>query len=183
MDLSGLRQKMERMVELTSEELSSIRAGRASPELVWDISVDYHDTHARLRDLAMISVPEVRIIHIQPWDKSSLPPIAKAILKSDLGINPIDDGNSLRLDLPPLSEERRVQLSKLVRKKMEEGKVRVRNVRRDFISDLRKELKAKETSEDEYRREVTEVERLTEEFIAKLEKRGKDKEEEIMEGS
>jgi ribosome recycling factor len=183
MDLFPLEQRMERMVELTSEELGSIRAGRASPELVWSISVDYHGTPTKLRDLVMISVPEARVIRIEPWDKSSLPSIAKAILKSDLGVNPIDDGSSLRLNLPPLSEERRAELSKLVRKRVEEGKVRVRNVRRDFISDLRKMLKAKEASEDEYRREVAEVERLTGEFIVKLEKRGKDKEEEIMESS
>ncbi len=172
---------MKKTVEVFRRELASVRTGRASPALLDKVMVDYYGTPMPVNQLATISVPEARLLVIQPWDKSSLPNIERAILKSDLGINPVSDGNVIRLVIPQLTEERRQELVKLVRKKAEEERVAIRNIRREaneMIKDLESES---EISQDEARRALDRVQALTNEYIARIDQLLKKKEEEIME--
>src|SRR5215210_7746440 len=141
--------KMKRAVEALQHDLSAVRTGRASPALLEKIHVDYYGTPTPLNGVAQITVPEPRLLVIQPWDKKMLPAIEKAIQKSDLGLTPNSDGSVVRLSLPALNEERRRDLVKLVHKRVEEARVAVRNCRRDAVDDLRKAEKDKQVSEDQ----------------------------------
>jgi len=173
--------KMRKAVEVLKHELATIRTGRAHPGLVEHIMVDYHGTPVPLNQIAGIGVPEARLLVIQPWDKQVLPNVEKAILKSDLGLTPNNDGNVIRLAVPQLTEERRSQLVKVVRKRVEEGKVSVRNVRRDAVEALRKLKESKEMSEDEQKRAMTRLQQLTDKFIEESDRIAKSKEDELME--
>jgi ribosome recycling factor len=173
--------KMSKAVQTLQRGLSTIRTGRASPSLVEHIRVDYYGVPTPLNQIAAISAPEARLLLIQPWDRSILPTIEKAILKSDLGLNPINDGNVLRLAIPQLTEERRRELVRLVRKRTEEGRVAVRNIRRESVEKLRELLRNKEVSEDEHRRAMEQLQGLTDSFIEEIDTVGEDKEAEVME--
>jgi len=173
--------KMRKAVDVLKHELSTVRTGRAHPGLVEHIMVDYHGTPVPLNQIAGISVPEARLLVIQPWDKSVLANVEKAILKSDLGLNPHNDGNIIRLAIPQLTEERRTQLVKMVRKKVEDGKVAVRNVRRDALEGLRKLKDDKEMTEDEQKRALGKLQQLTDKFIEEIDRIAKAKESELME--
>jgi ribosome recycling factor len=176
-----LEARMARAVEAMERDLAGVRTGRASPALVERISVEYYGTQTPLNQLASISVPEPSQIVIQPWDRGVLSAIEKAIQKSDLGLVPNVDGTVVRLNIPPLTEERRRDLVKLVHKRMEEAKVEIRNHRRDGADDLRKQEKDGEIGADEARRELEKVERLTHHWTEEVDRLGKAKEQEIME--
>jgi ribosome recycling factor len=174
-------ERMHRTVEATNTEFASVRTGRASPVLLDRIVVDYYGAPTPLRQLATISAPEARLLSVQPYDKSSIKAIEKAINESDLGLNPSNDGNVVRLSVPELTEERRRELVKVARHIAEEGRVAIRNVRRDVMQDLRELKGAGEAgSDDEHRAEV-ELQKLTDSNIAELDALLKGKEEEILE--
>jgi ribosome recycling factor len=179
--LADARERMGKSVEATNQEFNTVRTGRASPALLDRISVDYYGTQTPLKQLATISAPEPRLLTIQPYDKSSIKAIEKAIDTSDLGLHPSNDGNLIRLSIPELTEERRKDLVKMVRHIAEEGRVAIRNVRRDVMHDLR-ELKSvgEAGSDDEHRAEV-ELQKLTDSRIGELDTLLKGKEAEILE--
>ena len=179
--LTDARHKMRAAIEHTQAELASIRTGRANPALLDKITVDYYGTDVPINQVANISAPEPRLLVIAPWDKSAVPAIQNAITSSDLGLNPNSDGNVLRIPLPALTEERRRDLVKVVGKKIEEGKVSVRNTRREAIEELRRREKKHEISEDDLRRAQDEVQKITDQFIAQLDDLATAKEEELME--
>ncbi len=179
--ISSTREKMQHSIEATEREFSSIRTGRATPALLDRIKVDYYGSEMPVNQLAGVSVPEPRQLLITPWDKAALPHIEKAILKSDLGLTPNSDGRTIRLEFPTLTEERRKDLTKLVHQKAEEGKIHIRNVRRDANDTLDKREKAKELTEDDVERGKKEIQKLTDEFSAKLDKVTEKKVAEIME--
>jgi len=162
-------------------ELASIRTGHASPALIEHIKVDYAGVPTPLNQIASISAPEASLIVIQPWDRNTIPSIEKAILKSDLGLNPVSSGNLLRLNLPPLSEERRQELTRIVRKRGEERKIAVRNLRHEAMGELKELEKNKEISQDEHKRALEQLQKLTDGFIAEIEQIARDKEAELME--
>jgi ribosome recycling factor len=172
--------KMRKAVEVLKHELATIRTGRAHPGLV-EHMVDYHGTPVPLNQIAGIGNPEARLLVIQPWDKQILPNVEKAILKSDLGLTPNNDGNVIRLAIPQLTEERRSQLVKVVRKRVEDGRVAVRNVRRDAVEGLRKLKENKEMSEDEQKRAMVRLQQLTDKFIEEIDRVAKSKEAELLE--
>ncbi|MFC0271325.1 ribosome recycling factor [Metabacillus herbersteinensis] len=172
---------MEKAVSAYSRELATVRAGRASASLLDKIMVDYYGAPTPVNQLGSISTPEARLLVIQPYDKSVLSDIDRAIQKSDLGLSPSNDGTLIRLAIPALTEERRKDLVKLVKKYSEEAKVVVRNVRRDANDDLKKLEKNGEITEDELRNNTESVQKLTDEYIVKVENVTKDKEKEIME--
>ena len=173
--------RMQKAVEALRHDLGSIRTGRANPALLERIQVDYYGTPTPVTQVATISVPEARLLVIQPWDRKLLGDIEKAIQKSDLGINPNNDGQVIRLAIPPLNEERRREMVKILHKKLDEHKVAVRNIRRDVHDKLRESEKKKEISEDELRRSTERLNKLTDRFIDEMEKVGKAKELEILE--
>jgi ribosome recycling factor len=179
--LADARERMTKSVESTRHEFGSVRTGRASPALLDRINVDYYGTQTALKQLATISAPEPRLLTIQPYDKSSIKAIERAILESDVGLTPSNDGNLIRLAIPELTEERRKQLVRVVRHIAEEGRVAVRNVRRDVMHDLRELKEAGEAgSDDEHRAEV-ELQKLTDGRVADLDEALKHKEAEILE--
>lgn len=181
-DLFGdAERRMQRAIEALKQDLAAIRAGRASAALVERINVDYYGTPTPINQVASISVPEARLLVIQPWDRKMLVDIEKAIQKSDLGINPNNDGQVIRLNIPPMNEERRRDLVKTLHKKMDEHKVAVRNVRRDVHDKLRDREKKKEVSEDELKRSTERLQKLTDRYIEEMDKVGKAKELEILE--
>ncbi len=171
---------MRKTIEVVKKEFATLRAGRATPALLDKISVNYYGTPTPINQLANISVPEARLLVIQPWDKSSLPEIEKAILKSDLGITPASDGTVIRLAIPQLTQERRAELMKVIKKKAEEGRVAVRNVRRDTNDRFKAQQKDAKISEDELKRRQDEVQKLTDRFIKEIDELLSTKEEEIM---
>jgi len=173
--------KMQKSVELLRRELANIRTGRATPALVEHIKVEYAGVPTPLNQLAGISVPEARLIVIQPWDRSSIHSIEKAILKSDLGLTPVNDGTVIRLNIPQLTEERRQELVKVVRKRVEDKKIAIRNLRREAMDELRKLEKNKDISQDEHKRAQIQLQKLTDSAIADAEQAGQDKEVELME--
>jgi ribosome recycling factor len=173
--------KMKKAIEALTKELSSIRTGRASPALVEHIKVDYHGVMTPLIQLASISVPEPRSIAIHPWDRTIINSIDKAILKSDLGLNPINDGNNIRISIPLLTEERRKDLTKIVHKRLEESRISIRNMRRETIDELKAAEKNKEISQDQNTRASEQLQKLTDSYIESINKIGKDKETEILE--
>jgi len=179
--LLGAEGKMRKAVEVLKDDLAAIRTGRASPGLVNHIRVDYHGVPVPLNQIASISVPDARMLVIQPWERDVLPSIEKAILKSDLGLNPTNDGNVVRLAIPQLTEERRNQLVKMVRKRVEEGKVAVRNVRREGLEKLRELRENKEMSEDEQKRALGRLQQVTDRFTEDIDQIASDKEAELLE--
>lgn len=173
--------RMEKAIDALNRELATLRAGRANPSLLEKITVEYYGAPTPLNQLATISVPEARMLTIQPFDKSSINDMERAILKSDLGLTPSNDGTIIRITIPPLTEERRKELVKLVKKFAEEGKVAVRNIRRDVNDELKKIQKEGEITEDELRRSTDEVQKVTDKFIVKIDDIVTKKEKEIME--
>lgn len=157
-----------------------MRAGRATPALLDKIMVNYYGTPTPVNQLANISVPEARLLVIQPWDKTALPEIEKAILKSDLGINPASDGVVIRLAVPQLTRERRVELMKVIKKKAEEGRVAIRNIRRDTNDQLKSQQKEGNISEDELKRKQEDVQKMTDRMIKDIDNLLANKEQEIM---
>lgn len=179
--LTEMETRMKKSLDLLRSEFSSVRTGKASPALVENIFVTYYGAPTRLRDMAGISTPDPKLILIQPWDPTAIPEIEKAIIQTQLGITPTTDGKVLRLPIPELSEERRVDLVKLIRKMAEEGRVALRNIRRDAIEHIRKLEKDKKITEDErYKNEKT-IQDKTEDFIKQIDELIKHKEKEIME--
>jgi ribosome recycling factor len=179
--LSELRDKMTKTIEALKRDFKRIRTGRASAALLEGIKVECYETQMPIDQVATISVPESRLITIQPWDQSIIGNIEKSILKSELGLTPMNDGKIIRIAIPPLTEERRKELAKLARKMSEESKIAIRNIRRD-ANDMFKEMKnEKELSEDEFYRCQEEVQTITDEFIAKLDDVTAKKEKEITE--
>jgi ribosome recycling factor len=181
-DLFGdAERRMQKAVEALRQDIASLRTGRASSALIERITVDYYGTPTPINQVASISVPEARLLVIQPWDRKMLTDIEKAIQKSDLGINPNNDGQVIRLAIPPLNEERRRDMVKTLHKKMDEHKVAIRNVRRDAQDKLRDREKKKEVSEDELKRSTERLQKLTDRYIDEMDKVGKAKELEILE--
>jgi len=176
-----LEEKMKSTAKAFHSDLATIRTGHASPALVEHIKVEYAGVPTPLIQLAGISAPEARMVVIQPWDKSCIHDIEKAILKSELGINPSNDGNIIRLAIPPLSEERRKELIKVVNRKVEERRVSLRNMRHEALNDLKKMEKDKAISQDDNKRAQNQVQKITDAFIVEIEKLGKDKERELIE--
>lgn len=173
--------KMKNAVEVTQRELAHIRTGKATINLLDGITVEYYQSTVPLTHVASLSVPDPRTIAIQPWDKSIIPVIEKAILKSDLGLTPSNDGIVIRLPIPPLTEERRVSLVKVVKRLAEEGKIAIRNARREANEFLRKAEKEGELPEDDSRRKQEKVQELTNKYIERVDELIKLKEKEIME--
>ncbi|MEH7222590.1 ribosome recycling factor [Bacillus sp. JJ1566] len=179
--LNQVKDKMSKAVQALSRELATVRAGRANPAILDKVSVDYYGAPTPLNQLGSINVPEARMLVIQPYDKSILGDMEKAIQKADLGLNPTNDGSIIRISIPPLTEERRRELVKLVKKYAEESKVAVRNVRRDGNDELKKLEKNGEITEDELRSLTDDVQKATDESINKIDAVAKEKEKEIME--
>ena len=179
--LADAREHMGKSVEATRGKFGSVRTGRASPALLDRVSVDYYGAHTPLRQLATINAPEARMLTIQPYDKSSVKAIEKAILESDVGLTPSNDGQIIRLIIPELNEERRKQLVKVVRGIAEEGRVAIRSIRRDTMNDLRELRDAGEAGADDEHRAEEALQKLTDERVRELEAILKGKEEEILE--
>lgn len=175
------KEKMEKTLSSLHSEYASIRAGRASSAVLDRISVDYYGTATPINQLATVSVAEARILTIQPWDKSVLSAIEKAILTSDIGINPTNDGNIIRLVFPPLTEDRRKEIVKDIKKKAEDGKVAVRSIRRDAMDKLKKKQKNSEITEDDLSDGEEKIQKITDEYIKKVDDMSKEKEKEVME--
>ncbi|HDM08915.1 MAG: ribosome recycling factor [Deltaproteobacteria bacterium] len=179
--LSDLRKKMAKTVEALKREFNKIRTGRATPALLEGIKVECYETQMPIEQVASIAVPESRLITVQPWDQSIIGEIEKAILKSELGLTPMNDGKIIRISIPPLTEERRKELAKLARKMAEESKIAIRNQRRE-ANEMFKDLKNdKEISEDEFYKYQNEVQKITDEFIKKIDEVTAQKEKEILE--
>ena len=179
--LSAIEPKMQRAVEAMERDFAGIRTGRASTALVDRIMVDYYGTPTPINQIAGVSVPDAHLIVIQPWDRSVLSAIERAITKSDIGIVPNVDGTVVRLDVPALTEERRREMVKQVRRRTEEARVEVRNLRREAADQLKRGLKAGDLSEDEERRELDALQRLTDRYVAAVDTRAEQKESEVME--
>jgi ribosome recycling factor len=179
--LADARERMAKSVESTRHEFGSVRTGRASPALLDRIAVEYYGTSTPLKQLATISAPEARLLTIQPYDKTSIKGIERAILESDIGLTPSNDGNLIRLAVPELTEERRKQLVRVVRHIAEEGRVAIRNIRRDVMHDLRELKEAGEAGSDDEHRAEQELQKLTDARIKELDELLKHKEEEILE--
>jgi len=179
--LSELRQKMNKAVDALKKDFRKIRTGRASTALLDGIKVDCYDTQMPIDQVATISAPESRLLTIQPWDQTLMGNVEKSILKSELGLTPMNDGKIIRISIPPLTEERRKELAKLARKMAEDNKISIRNLRRE-ANDMFKELKTeKEISEDELYRSQDDVQKITDEFIKKVDETTVQKEQEIIE--
>jgi ribosome recycling factor len=179
--LANADQKMRKSLEAVQRELVTIRTGRASPALIEHVKVDYSGSVLPLNQLASITAPNANMLAVQPWDKSAMNIIEKAILKSDLGLTPINDGRMIRINIPPLSEERRQELLKVVKRRIEEGKIALRNVRRDALEELKTQEKEKEISQDEFKQLQNQLQKLTDAYTVRIEQAGKDKEKEVME--
>ena len=178
--LTPYEDKMKKTMDVLAEEYASIRAGRANPHLIDKIRVDYYGTPSPISQVANVSVPEARIIQIQPWESKMIKEIEKAINMSDIGINPTDDGKVIRLVFPELTEERRKDLAKDVKKKAEDAKVALRNIRRDANDAVKKLGKASEISEDVQKQLEGEIDKMTEKFVAEADKKMEEKTKEIM---
>ncbi len=179
--LTGIEPKMQRAVEAMERDFAGIRTGRASAALVERIMVEYYGTPTPLNQIAGISTPDAHLIVIQPWDRSVLSAIEKALTKSDIGIMPNVDGTVVRLNVPPLTEERRREMVKQVRRRMEEARVEIRNLRRDAADLLKKALRDGDLSEDEERRELEGLQKLTDRFTDAIDSRGERKVADVME--
>jgi ribosome recycling factor len=178
--LQETRRKMDKVLEAMARDLSRVRTGRASVALLEGIKVDCYGTSMPLPQVASLAAPESRLLTVQPWDSSVLGDIEKAILKSDLGLNPVNDGKIIRLPIPALTTERRKELVKIVKKMEEEAKVALRNIRREANDDFKEMKKEKLMSEDDTHRGQDEVQKVTDEYTKKVEAQSADKEQEIM---
>jgi ribosome recycling factor len=179
--MNETKERMQKAISAYQRELATVRAGRANPSLLDKVAVEYYGAQTPLNQIASITVPEARMLVITPYDKTALGDIEKAIQKADLGVTPSNDGNIIRITIPPLTEERRKELAKLVKKYSEDAKVAVRNIRRDANDDLKKLEKNGEMTEDELRSSTEDVQKLTDEYVSKIDEITKDKEKEIME--
>lgn len=181
MDYNITEEKMNKAIEHLSEELANVRAGRANPAILNKVSVEYYGMPTPINQIGTVSVPEARQILVTPWDKSMLSAVERAIQKSDIGINPINDGNSIRINFPELNEQRRKELVKEVKALCEESKVAVRNVRRDSIDQAKAAQKANEITEDELKTAEEKIQKITDKYVEKIDEMFKNKEKEIME--
>ena len=179
-NLTQFEDKMKKSLDNLYGEFSTIRAGRANPHVLDKITVDYYGTPSTLQQVANVSVPEARMIQIQPWEASLIKEIEKAILCSDLGLTPTNDGKCIRLVFPELTEERRKELAKDVKKKAENAKVAIRNIRRDANDAIKKEQKANEISEDEAKQLEDKIQKLTDKYITEIDKAIEEKSKEIL---
>ena len=178
--LADVDQKMDRAIDALKRELSTLRTGRATPSLIESISVDYYGVPTPLNQLASISAPDARAIMVQPWDKAAMKEIEKSLLKSDMGFNPSNDGNNITVPVPPLNTERRQDLVKVLKRKIEDGKVSIRNVRRDGQDRLRKMEKDKDISQDQSRRAQDQLQKATDGHTQTVDQVGAAKEAEII---
>lgn len=179
--LKDCRERMEKALQGLEKDFAKLRTGRASTTLVEDISIDYYGTSTPLNQLASLSTPDSRTIAIQPWDRNSFADIEKAIIKSDLGLNPVNDGKLIRINIPPLTEDRRKEMFKKAKKMAEDAKIVVRNIRRDENDDLKKKKNNKDLTEDEMHKGQEEVQKITDEYVEKIQETLDQKEKEIME--
>lgn len=180
--VSKAKENMQKSIDVLRRELSNIRAGKANASILNNIKVVYYGSEVPLNQVASINIPEARVLLITPYDKSALDDIEHAINSSDLGLNPANDGNVIRLVIPQLTGERRKEIAKQVGKEAEGGRIAVRNVRRDAMDDLKKQLKANDITEDEQRKLEKDVQKVTDDAIAELDQVAADKEKEITEG-
>ncbi|HET9491195.1 MAG TPA: ribosome recycling factor [Methylomirabilota bacterium] len=178
--LKDIESRMNGTLETLTREFAAVRTGRASTALLESVRVDYYGTPTPVTQTASVSVPDARTLVIQPWESAQLPAIEKAIMKSDLGLTPINDGKVIRLNLPPLTEERRKQLAKTVHKIAEDARIAVRNIRREANDKLKAMAKDKKVSEDEERRGHDQIQKITDKFIARVDELLKKKEQEIL---
>ncbi len=178
--LNKTKEVMAKSLEFTKQQLSKIRTGRASANLVDNVKVDYYGSMTPISQVANISAPDARTIIIQPWDRGTLLAIEKAIQQADLGFNPMNDGNVIRIPVPPLTEERRKEFVKLAKKYAEEGKIAIRNIRRDQIELIRKSEKEKKITEDDKISGEEEIQKITDEFIKKIDALASQKEKELL---
>lgn len=179
--LADSEDRMKKTVDSVQRDLAAIRTGHAHVGLVDHVLVEYFGTNLLINQMATVAAPEARLLTIQPWDRNAMTAIEKALMKSDLGLTPSNDGQMIRLAIPPLTEQRRKDLVKLVHKRIEEGHVAVRNVRRDGIEHVRKLVHDKEASEDDQRKAQDQLQKLTDRYIATINDRGKEKEAELSE--
>jgi len=175
------RSRMKKSIETVSEELAKIRTGRANPSLLEHITVEYYGNPTPLNQVATISVMDARTLSVNPWEKKMVPVVEKAIMEADLGLNPATAGEVIRVPLPALTEERRKEMNKLVRQEGENGKVAVRNIRRDANAHLKDLMKKKEIAEDEEKRALDEIQKLTDDSVAKIDEMVEEKERQILE--
>lgn len=175
------RARMKKSIEAVSEELAKIRTGRANTSLLDHITVEYYGNPTPLNQVATISVMDARTLSVNPWEKKMVPVVEKAIMESDLGLNPVSAGEVIRVPLPALTEERRKEMNKLVRQEGENGKVAIRNIRRDANAHLKELMKNKEIAEDEEKRALDEIQKLTDDSVAKIDEMLADKERQILE--
>ena len=180
MDYTNIKEKMEKSISVFSEKLSEVRAGRANPAILNKVKIDYYGTPTPINQVADVSVPEARLIVIQPWDASVLKEIEKAILASDIGINPNNDGKVIRLAFPELNGERRKELVKEVKKMAEDAKVPIRAIRRDGMDEAKEQQKNSEITEDELKSAENEIQKLTDKYIDEIDQVLEKKETEIM---
>ena len=180
MDYTNIKEKMEKTISVYSEKLAEVRAGRANPAILNKVKIDYYGTPTPINQVAGISVPEARMIVIQPWDASILKDIEKEILKSDIGINPNNDGKVIRLAFPELNEERRKEIVKDIRKMAEEAKVAIRSIRRDGIDEAKTMQKNSEISEDDLKVAEEKIQKLTDKYVENIDKILETKEKEVM---
>jgi ribosome recycling factor len=180
--MQQIEKKMSTSIDVLHRELGAIRTGRASAAIIEHVRVDYAGTPTPIHHLANVSVPDARQILIQPWDRTMVSQVEKALMKSDLGLTPSSDGQVIRLIIPPLSQERRLDLTKMVHKRVEEDKVAIRNLRRDALEQIKKLEKDKELSQDESKRAQDQLQKVTDAYTAKAEKLGKEKEQELLSG-
>lgn len=178
--LKDCEDRMKKSLDALQRELMAIRTGHAHVGLVEHIRVDYYGTPTPVNQMATVAAPEARLLTIQPWDRTTIGAIEKALQKSDLGLTPSNDGNVIRLVIPPLTEERRKELTKVVHARVEDARVAVRNIRRDGIEHLRKMVNEKEISEDDQRRGQEQLQKLTDRYIGLIDQKGKEKEAELM---
>ena len=178
--LKEVERKMDRAVDALRRELNTLRTGRATPSLIENLSIDYYGVPTPLKQIASIAAPDARAIMVQPWDKQSLREIEKSLMKSDMGFNPSNDGNTITVPIPPLNQERRQDMVRLLKRKLEEGKVSVRNVRRDGLENLRKLEKDKSISQDQNRRAQDQLQKATDGHTKIVDEVGTAKETEIM---
>jgi ribosome recycling factor len=178
--LKDAEERMKKAIEALRHSLLSIRTGRATPALIDRLPIEYYGTPTPLNQLATVSAPEARLLMVQPWDKGSLSIIEKALQKSEMGFNPSNDGRIIRIPIPPLTEERRREMVKMVKHKVEEGRISIRNVRRDAMHDLKELETEKMISEDEHKRAAEKLEDLVHKYIREAEHVGDDKEREVL---
>ncbi|MCL6637446.1 MAG: ribosome recycling factor [Alicyclobacillus sp.] len=179
--IRSAEERMEKAVQVFKRDLATVRAGRAAPNMLDKVTVEYYGTPMPVNQVATVTTPEPRQLLITPWDKGMLSEIERAIQKSDLGLNPMNDGSTIRLVIPPLTEERRQELVRVVRKMAEEARVALRNVRRDANDDLKKREKSGEASADDVRRATEKVQSLTDKYVGEIDKLAATKEQEILE--